>query len=234
MKGEAANSAGQVDESKILPIPKNATNTVYVEGIPTDATEREVAHIFRPFMGFKTVRLIPREKRQGEKVILCFADFENTLQTTIVINTLQGYRFDRDDILGLQFSYALTNNKSYQQQNSSIATNLNGSTTGTNRRNSMEDQRGGSTKLKEDRAPAGKTNNSREPSPPLFPFNPENSTAQKSSIQCWAATGLDLPSFVSPTAVADNQQTLSYTTFCWIIHSKLLYNLHLVFISTHG
>lgn len=188
MKGEAANSAGQIDESKILPIPKNATNTVYVEGIPTDATEREVAHIFRPFMGFKTVRLIPREKRQGEKVILCFADFENTLQTTIVINTLQGYRFDRDDILGLQFSYALTNNKSYQQQNSSIATNLNGSTTGTNRRNSMEDQKGGSTKQKEDRAAAGKTT-SREPSPPLFPFNPENSTAhqqqaQKSSIQC--------------------------------------------------
>jgi hypothetical protein len=27
----------------VLPIPKNATNTVYVEGIPTDASEREVA-----------------------------------------------------------------------------------------------------------------------------------------------------------------------------------------------
>lgn len=26
-----------------MPIPKNATNTVYVEGIPLDATEREVA-----------------------------------------------------------------------------------------------------------------------------------------------------------------------------------------------
>jgi RNA recognition motif-containing protein len=84
-----------------LSIPKNASNTVYVEGVPTDATEREVAHIFRPFVGFKTVRLIPREKRQGERVMLCFADFENTLQTTIVINTLQGYRFDRDDIFGL-------------------------------------------------------------------------------------------------------------------------------------
>lgn len=88
LKGEAADSAKPFDESHILPIPKNATNTVYVEGIPTDASEREVAHIFRPFVGFKTVRLIPREKRQGEKVMLCFADFENTLQTTIVINTL--------------------------------------------------------------------------------------------------------------------------------------------------
>jgi len=78
-KGEGADSAKPFDESQILPIPKNATNTVYVEGIPTNASEREVAHIFRPFVGFKTVRLIPREKRQGEKVMLCFADFENTV-----------------------------------------------------------------------------------------------------------------------------------------------------------
>lgn len=67
--------------------------------------------IFRPYPGFKSVRLIPREKRPGEKVIFCFADFENAFQTTLVINTLQGYRFDKDDILGLQFSYAITNNK---------------------------------------------------------------------------------------------------------------------------
>jgi len=63
----------------MFPIPKNATNTVYVEGIPIDATEREVSHMFRPFLGFKTVRLIPREKRPGEKVVLCFADFETVI-----------------------------------------------------------------------------------------------------------------------------------------------------------
>ena len=45
--------------------------------------------IFRPFSGFKSVRLIPREKKPDEKVILCFADFENPFQTTLVINTLQ-------------------------------------------------------------------------------------------------------------------------------------------------
>lgn len=104
-------------------VPKNATNTIYVEGIPVDATEREVSRkcynarvfcfnfvicidIFRPFRGFKSVRLIPREISAEEKVILCFADFENSFQTTLVINTLQGYRFDKDDILGLQFTYA--------------------------------------------------------------------------------------------------------------------------------
>lgn len=30
-------------------IPKNAASTLSVEGLPSDATEREVAHIFRPF-----------------------------------------------------------------------------------------------------------------------------------------------------------------------------------------
>ena len=79
----------------IFCVPKNATNTIYVEGIPVDATEREVSRkynpqlrvnrsiffllidIFRPFKGFKSVRLIPREINPDEKVVLCFADFEN-------------------------------------------------------------------------------------------------------------------------------------------------------------
>jgi len=98
---------------KIFHIPKNATNTVYVEGIPTDASEREVSHIFRPFKGFKAVRLITRTKNGDklDKTVLCFADFESSLQTTIVINTLQGYRFNKDDHKGLSFSYATINNK---------------------------------------------------------------------------------------------------------------------------
>ena len=91
-----------LNANSILPIPPNATNTVYVEGIPSDATEREVSHIFRPFPGFQTMRLIQRDKKHSsEKVVFCFADFESPLQTTVVINTLQGYRFDRDDVLGL-------------------------------------------------------------------------------------------------------------------------------------
>ena len=108
----------------VFNVPKNATNTIYVEGIPIDSTEREVSRkyfqhmrrfitflnffvdIFRPFRGFKSVRLIPREISPDERVILCFADFENSFQTTLVINTLQGYRFNKEDILGLQFTYA--------------------------------------------------------------------------------------------------------------------------------
>ena len=60
-----------------------------------------ILDIFRPFKGYKSVRLIPRDKGYEGKVLFCFADFENPMQTTVVINTLQGYRFDKDDIWGL-------------------------------------------------------------------------------------------------------------------------------------
>ena len=83
-----------------------ATNTVYVEGIPLDATEREVAHIFRPYPGFMNLRLKQKEKN-GKLSKLCFVDFENILQSTICINTLQGYRFDKKDLTGLQLSYGV-------------------------------------------------------------------------------------------------------------------------------
>ncbi len=71
----------------------------------------KLSDIFRPFAGYKAVRLIPRDTKTGGKVFFCFADFENTTQTTMVINTLQGYRFDKEDVIGLQFSYAVANNK---------------------------------------------------------------------------------------------------------------------------
>jgi RNA recognition motif-containing protein len=89
---------------------KQATNIVYVEGLPNDVSEREVAHLFRPFPGFKSVRLITKDKK-GEKSILCFADFEDIIQSTICINTLQGYRFDKNDLVGLHFSYGISKSK---------------------------------------------------------------------------------------------------------------------------
>lgn len=89
---------------------KNATHIVYVEGLPNDASEREVSHIFRPFPGYKSVRLITREKN-GQKSIICFADFEDISQSTICINTLQGYRFDKNDLVGLHFSYGVSKHK---------------------------------------------------------------------------------------------------------------------------
>jgi hypothetical protein len=39
-------------------IPKLASPIVMIEGLPADATEREVAHIFRPFVGYKSTKII--------------------------------------------------------------------------------------------------------------------------------------------------------------------------------
>lgn len=90
-------------------IPGNATSIVYVEGLPNDASEREVSHIFRPFPGFKNARVISREK-DGIRSLICFADFENAYQSSVCINTIQGYRFDKDDVIGLHFSYGINRN----------------------------------------------------------------------------------------------------------------------------
>ncbi|RWV86845.1 hypothetical protein GW17_00051219 [Ensete ventricosum] len=46
------------------PLPPDASNTLFVEGLPADCTRREVSHIFRPFVGFEEVRLVNKESRQ--------------------------------------------------------------------------------------------------------------------------------------------------------------------------
>ncbi|KAL5224317.1 hypothetical protein ABZP36_010956 [Zizania latifolia] len=80
-------------------LPPDASNTLFIEGIPTDCACREVSHIFRPFVGFREVRLVNKEPRHpgGEPVLLCFVDFENATQSAIAMEALQGYKFDEHD-----------------------------------------------------------------------------------------------------------------------------------------
>lgn len=93
-----------------LPLPPDASSTLYVEGLPADSSKREVAHIFRPFVGYKEVRLVIKESklRGGDPLILCFVDFENPACAATALSALQGYRMDEDDpdskFLRLQFS----------------------------------------------------------------------------------------------------------------------------------
>ena len=87
---------------------RNASNIVFIEGLPADATEREVAHILRPFPGFRTCRVKQTRKEQnGRKSTICFCDFDEVFQATICIHTLQGYRFDKNDLVGLHFGYGV-------------------------------------------------------------------------------------------------------------------------------
>ncbi|KAI4375184.1 hypothetical protein MLD38_013088 [Melastoma candidum] len=92
------------------PLPHGATSTLYIEGLPSNSTRREVAHIFRPFLGYKEVRLVTKESkhRGGDPIILCFVDFADPACAATALSALQGYKMDEQDTdsayLRLQFS----------------------------------------------------------------------------------------------------------------------------------
>ncbi|KAG6746591.1 RNA-binding protein 1 isoform X3 [Populus alba] len=91
-------------------LPPDASSTLFVEGLPSDCTRREVSHIFRPFVGYKEVRLVSKESRHpgGDPLVLCFVDFLSPAHAATSMDALQGYRFDehdRDSVhLRLQFA----------------------------------------------------------------------------------------------------------------------------------
>ncbi|KAJ8633619.1 hypothetical protein MRB53_026955 [Persea americana] len=94
-----------------MSLPPDASNTLFVEGLPGNCTRREVSHIFRPFVGFQEVRLVNKESRHpgGEPLVLCFVDFTTSAHAAVALDALQGYKFDEHDrdsaaILRLQFA----------------------------------------------------------------------------------------------------------------------------------
>ncbi|GAV85123.1 RRM_1 domain-containing protein, partial [Cephalotus follicularis] len=93
-----------------VPLPPDASSTLYVEGLPPDSSRREVAHIFRPFVGYKEVRLVTKESRHrgGDPLVLCFVDFVSPACAATAMSALQGYNMDEHGVdsnyLRLQFS----------------------------------------------------------------------------------------------------------------------------------
>ncbi|RWR86600.1 RNA recognition motif domain-containing protein [Cinnamomum micranthum f. kanehirae] len=117
-----------------MSLPPDASNTLFVEGLPANCTRREVSlttysepgfqlssssavpslgfpDIFRPFVGFQEVRLVNKESRHpgGEPLVLCFVDFTTPAHAAVALDALQGYKFDEHDrdsaaILRLQFA----------------------------------------------------------------------------------------------------------------------------------
>uniref|UniRef100_A0A1D1Y0X0 Protein WHI3 n=1 Tax=Anthurium amnicola TaxID=1678845 RepID=A0A1D1Y0X0_9ARAE len=80
-------------------LPPDASSTLFVEGLPRDCTEREVAHIFRPFVGFKEVRLVIKEPKyhSGSSLLLCFVDFIDAACAMTALIALEGYKMDAHD-----------------------------------------------------------------------------------------------------------------------------------------
>ncbi|BAU02111.1 hypothetical protein VIGAN_11154000 [Vigna angularis var. angularis] len=153
--GRGVNYGGQLPVDAVsrpgpetVPLPPDASSTLYVEGLPSDSTRREVARIpfilmqclgfssscfsfisrvtlilvllfkflditldiFRPFVGYREVRLVSKESkhRGGDPLILCFVDFANPACAATAMSALQGYKVDElnpeSSHLRLQFS----------------------------------------------------------------------------------------------------------------------------------
>ncbi|ERN04864.1 RNA-binding protein 2 [Amborella trichopoda] len=70
------------DESRML----------FVDGLPTDCTRREVSHLFRPFIGFKDIKVVHKEpRRAGDKaLVLCFVEFMDAKYAATALDALQG------------------------------------------------------------------------------------------------------------------------------------------------
>ncbi|KAB5531596.1 hypothetical protein DKX38_018266 [Salix brachista] len=84
-------------------LPPDASSTLFVEGLPSDCTRREVSrilpmfttYIFRPFVGYKEVRLVSKESRHpgGDLLVLCFVDFLSPAHAATAMDALQGYEW---------------------------------------------------------------------------------------------------------------------------------------------
>tara|TARA_B100000405_G_scaffold169158_1_gene118331 strand:+ start:68 stop:340 length:273 start_codon:yes stop_codon:yes gene_type:complete len=82
---------------------------LHVSGVPKDATVREICHIFRPFDGFQSARLVP--SKDPERGPLCFAEFTNPELAFVALETLEGYLIDRDDPDSSALHIAFAKNK---------------------------------------------------------------------------------------------------------------------------
>ncbi|KAI3712505.1 hypothetical protein L1987_71062 [Smallanthus sonchifolius] len=91
--------AGLLGVRPEISLPPDASNTLFIEGLPSDCSRREVAHIFRPFVGYREVRLVTKGSRHssGDPFVLCFVDFESPAEAATAKDALQGYKFDEHD-----------------------------------------------------------------------------------------------------------------------------------------
>ncbi|KAL9225424.1 hypothetical protein vseg_001353 [Gypsophila vaccaria] len=107
VKGHGSNfGSGRAE----VALPPDASSTIFVEGLPPNCSRREVAHIFRPFSGYREVRLVTKESRRpgGDPLVLCFVDFVSPPHAATALDAINGYLFDETDrvsaTLRLQFA----------------------------------------------------------------------------------------------------------------------------------
>ncbi|XP_059455759.1 RNA-binding protein 2-like isoform X1 [Corylus avellana] len=94
-----------------FPVPARESNVLFVDKLPNDCTRREVGHLFRPFIGYKDIKVIHREpRRSGDKAkVLCFVEFADSKCALTALEAIQGYKFDDkkpdSSALSIQFAH---------------------------------------------------------------------------------------------------------------------------------
>ncbi|XP_022880350.1 RNA-binding protein 1-like isoform X1 [Olea europaea var. sylvestris] len=90
---ERPNSVRRVESNQV---PAGESNILFVDGLPNDCTRREIGHLFRPFIGFRELRVVHKEpRRTGDKaMVLCFVEFSDAKCALTAKEALQGYKFD--------------------------------------------------------------------------------------------------------------------------------------------
>eukprot|EP00752_Nemacystus_decipiens_P003836 g3529.t1 len=105
-----------------LGLPNDAHHTLYVEGVPGDVSERELAHIFRPFPGYISLRLRAKGGRSlgapssaANVEAICFVEFESSYHATIAKMGAADYRLDKVDrnspVLRIEYAKAKTGDR---------------------------------------------------------------------------------------------------------------------------
>ncbi|KAG5048291.1 hypothetical protein JHK85_009394 [Glycine max] len=68
------------------------------DGLPISAADSNILFVdlFRPFIGYKDIRVVHKEpRRSGDKAMtLCFVEFVDSNCALTALETLQGYKFD--------------------------------------------------------------------------------------------------------------------------------------------
>ena len=97
--------------------PNPPSRSLFVDFVPPGVSEREVAHIFRPFAGYQECRFVPiRKALDDPKTHLVFVDFATPQHAAGALAQLQGYVFDAKDPQSptLKLTYSRTAHKPWR------------------------------------------------------------------------------------------------------------------------
>jgi len=97
-----------------MEMPLHPSNTLFVADIPSNVILEEFTAIFRAQEGFKNARL--RKDRNSH--IVGFADFEDVESASFAMETLQGYKWTKDDHgITIHYSHNVTHSKQTNERN---------------------------------------------------------------------------------------------------------------------